>query len=100
MGDADHLTHQFYLALGHTVIEPSAVAKDGIHEDCGAQRSLFLAVARHQSCLFVAEHQTCADGIERETEFFPYGQCPTDIVRRVLDVELPVVEGVRHECRG
>ena len=100
MGYGNHLAHQFYLPFCHTVIEPSTIAEDGVDEDRRALSTLFLAVAGHKLGLFLTEHQTRADGIKREAELLPYGQCATDILGRVLDVELPVVEGVRHEGCG
>ena len=99
MGYADHLTHQFHLPSGHAVVQPSAIAEDGIYKYGRSQRALLLAVTCHQPRLLVAEHQASTDSVEREAEFFPYGECATDVVRRILDIELTVVECVRHQCR-
>ena len=99
MSHADHLTHELHLALGHAVIKAPAVAEDGVYEDRCALGTLFLAIACHKFGLLVAEHQACADGIERETQLLPYGQRATDIVGRILDVELAIVERVGYESR-
>ena len=98
IGDSYHIAHQFYLPFCHTVIEPSTVAEDGIYKYRCSLCALFLAVACYQFCLLVAEHQSSADSVNREAKFFPYWQRAADIVRRVLDVEFPIVERVRHEC--
>ena len=68
-----HLTHQFHLTLGHTVIQLSAVAEDRINEDNRTVLALFLTVTCHEFGLFFTEHQTGADGIKRETQFLPNG---------------------------
>ena len=84
--------------LDETVLTP-AVAEDGVYEDRCALGTLFLAIACHKFGLLVAEYQACADGIERETQLLPYGQRATDIVCRILDVELAIVERVGYESR-
>ena len=100
VGHADHLPHEFHLTFGHAIVEPSAIAEDGIDEDGGAQCALFSAIASHEFGLFLAEHQARADGVEAEAQFLPDGQGASDIVGGVLDIKLPVVECVRHEGCG
>ena len=99
MGHGDHFTHQFHLPIGHTVVEPSAITENRIHKDRCSQSPLFLTVAGHKFGLFFTEHQTCTDGIKREPEFFPDWQRPTDIIGGILNIKLPVIEGVRHQGR-
>ena len=72
MGHRHHFAHQFHLSLGDTVIEPSAVAEDGVYKDGSAQGALFLAVASHEFRLIVAEHEACTDGVEGKSELFPH----------------------------
>ena len=43
-------------------------------------------------------HQSCTDGIETESQFLPHGQCTSYIFRGVLDIELSIVESIRHKC--
>ncbi len=86
-----HLTHQLHLSLGDTIVKTTAITEDRVYEDRRTQSTLFFAIASHQLGLFVAEHQTRTDGIKRKAEFFPHGQCTTDILGGILDVEFPVV---------
>ena len=86
-----HLAHEFHLSLSDAIIKTTAITKDRVYKNRRSQGTLFLAVASHHPGLFIAEHQTRTDGIEREAQFFPHGQCTTYILGGILNVEFPVV---------
>ena len=96
--NAHHLAHRLYLVGSDAVIEPAAVAHDGVYEDDGAVVSLFATVIGQQFRLFFAVHVARADGIVTKPQFLPYRQSAPDVRRGVKGVELAVVERVGDEC--
>ena len=66
MGYSYHLAHQFYLAIGHTIVKTTAIAQNRVYEYDGTLLALLSAVVGHEIGLLVAEHQSCANGIEAE----------------------------------
>lgn len=99
VGHTDHLAHQLYLTMGHTVVETTGIAHDRIDEDSGALFVQLLAIVGDERGLLLTEHQSGANGIETETKLAPHGDGATHIVGRFQHVEPTVVERVGNERR-
>ena len=97
VGHGEHFPHAVDGRRRHAVVEFALVAHDGIDEDGRPRGLLLTAVAGDEIGLLLRHDKSRRDGVEVEAQLLPYRKHPLDIVGRVQEVELAVVERVAHD---
>ena len=95
-----HFTHTVHTFWSDAIVELSLITHDRVYEDNSTPQSLLLAVIGYHPCLTLTTDKTCGDSIKRETQFFPNRKDTLHIVGGFHNVELTVVQRIRHQCRG
>ena len=99
MGYAHHLAHAFYRLTCDSVVELSLITHYRVDEYHRARGSLLAAVVGYHARLTLRCHEARRYGVEGEPQLAPHGKDTFYIVGCLKNVELAVVERVRHKCR-